>query len=114
MQIGCDMAENEAVELTEYAESLELTRPTLCALLIHRELRRPRLKRLVQLGEVLAVSEGPKRVTVRISDPAFKEAYREHVRSCRLGSDDAAALLFRTELKERWVLNRLSWCGNRS
>lgn len=113
MQIGCDMTERHSAELKDYAESLGLARPSLLALLIHRELRERSLKKLKTRAEVLNASEGPKRVTFRVPDEEMKEAFQEHVDECGIGSDDAAATLFLQELKERWVFNDLSYFGNR-
>ena len=114
MQIGCDMAELHSTELTDYAASLGLSRPSLLALLIHRELRRRTLKELKTRTGVFGASEGPKRVTFRVPDKAMKQAFQEYVDGCGIGSDDAAATLFREELTEQWVFNELSWSGNRS
>lgn len=107
------MTPEEADALTSYAKSMELSRPALCALIIHRELRRPRLKKLLRDGSHSSSSEGPNRVTVRISDQDLKQAFADHVKSCRIGSDDAAALLFRADLKERLIYRELAWNGNR-
>lgn len=112
-QVGCNLSEEEAEDLEKYAVGMELTRPGICALLIHRELRRPQLAKLKSAPPAPYGVGRLKRVTVHIADIAFKKAFADHVRSLRLGSGEAAALLFRTELKERWVFKELSWHGNR-
>lgn len=113
-QIGCNLTEEEAEDLNRYAAAMELSRPCVCALLVHRELRRPRLKKLKATCPE-PFGTGPlKRVTVRIDNPDLKEAFAVHVAGCGMGSDEAAAILFRTEIKEKWVLNSLSWSANRS
>jgi hypothetical protein len=99
--------------LDRYAALMELPRPSICVLLILRELRHPRLRRL-KVTAPKPFGEGEsKRVTVRILDPSLKGAFADHVKSCGMGSDEAAAVLFRTELKERWFFKTFGWPENR-
>ena len=113
VQIGCYMTEEEADELSRYAASMELSRPAACALIIQRELRKPRLRRS-KAGPVAALppSQG-RRVTVHLRNASLKTAFESHVRSLGLGSDEAAAALFRKELEERWLFKLFGSCENR-
>jgi hypothetical protein len=111
-QIGCNLTEEEAEELGRYAAEMELSRPSVCVLVIQRELRRPRLRRLKATAPKPLGKVESKRVTVRIIDPSLKRAFADHVKSCGMGSDDAAAALYREELKERCLFKTLGWRKN--
>ncbi len=100
VQIGCYMYDAEAEELTTYASLLELTRPALCALIIQRELREPKLRPSVAKRDKVSAARG-RRVTVNLGNVALKDAFTAHVRALGFGSDEAAAALFRQELAER-------------
>jgi hypothetical protein len=113
-QVGCYLTDQEANDLTNYAQSLELARPSVCILLVQRELRNRRLGSLMR-DHCPGRREGPlKRVTARIDNPALKAAFTEHVQRCGIGSDEGAAILFRVELEERWLMRTLGWQENRS
>jgi len=112
-QIGCNMTDVEAELLNDYAASLGLTRPAMCSLLVQRELRKPRLRRIRPSRGPKVGSDGPRRVTVHLRNADFKSAFTDHVRSLGLGSDEAAAILFRHELKERWLFNMFGLEKNR-
>ena len=112
-QIGCNLTKEEAEKLARYAAETQLSRPSLCVLLIQRELRRPRLVGLKVRAPKPFGEGGFRRVTVHIIDPSLKGAFADHVKLCGMGSDDAAAMLFRAELKERWFFKTFGWNGNR-
>jgi hypothetical protein len=88
--------------LKAYAVAHELRRPSLCALLV---LRATRSANFATLKTRFAGSEpkaGSMRVTARVSQPvhlAFEEAAALH----GLGADDAAAMVFRAELTDKWL-----------
>jgi hypothetical protein len=106
------MTDNEANELDRYAASMQLQRPCVCVLLILRELRERRLSSLKATASPRLKSDEPKRVTAHIKDPLLKKAYEDHVKSCGLGSDEATAVLFRAELRERWLFGNFGWPWN--
>ncbi len=110
-QVGCNLTEAEAEALKVYADSLELTRASVCVLLVQVELRRRRLARLAKRRSPLVTEPLVKRVTAHIENKALKDAFAIHVETCGLGSDDAAALIFRAELQERFLFKLLggSW-----
>jgi len=107
LQIGCNLTPNEGKQLNAHAEAHELSRPRLCALLVLRELN---LKRLGELKGRYAGSEpkkGAARVTARISNEEVKTDFSDLAEKCGLGSDDAAAIIFRAELDEHWLSEAL-------
>ena len=107
------MPEEEAKELDDYAASLELNRPAVCVLLVHRELRRRRLKQLRRtVPPYSGVKEGV-RVTARIADRNMKDEFAKHLKDVGVGSDEAASILFRAELKDKQGRAELAWDGNR-
>lgn len=112
-QVGCYLAREEGAELERYAEGLELSRRRLCGLLIVRELR---LNRVAELSKRYAGSgskKGAARVTARVSS-SRKTEFAAHVAKAVVGSDDAAAVIFRAELAEKWLAKAVSQGGNRS
>lgn len=106
-QIGCNLTRDEGKKLKAHAEAHELSRPKLCALLVLRELN---LKRLGELKGRYAGSEpkkGAARVTARISNEEVKTDFSDLAEKCGLGSDDAAAIIFRAEIDEHWLSGAL-------
>ncbi|WP_155006505.1 hypothetical protein [Sphingomonas hengshuiensis] len=88
--------------LDRYARELELSRPKLCALLI---LRSVRLDQLGSLNRDYARPE-PKKKAIRITARVGKELKNRFTAAAArlgLGSDEAAAMVFRAELEERWL-----------
>lgn len=103
-QIGCYMTGAEARRLEDYAASMGLRLSSLCALVIQYELRKPTLRR-IRPPKSEAPAGDRVRVTAHLRNAALKAAFTGHVRSYGLGSDEAAAILFRAELKERRFFN---------
>jgi hypothetical protein len=113
-QIGCNLPSAVVRELKDYAQSLSLSGNGLGRLLIQRELKSSRLPALVSKFDVVQVGDkAGQRVTVHITDRDLKSAYREHVQSLGLGSDQAAATLFVAELEERFLYGHFGWQENR-
>lgn len=112
-QIGCYLTNDEAKKLRAYAEAHELSVPSLCALIVLHELRCQRLNQLKSTYLKKVGKQHGQRVTTRISEPEVKDQFCRHVERCGIGSDDAAAVLFRAELEERWLDQALRWPGNR-
>jgi hypothetical protein len=112
-QIGCYLSERDAKALSAYARSLELSRPKLLALLVVRSVRSENLARLFATFAGSEPKSGAKRVTARIDDQALKARFIKAARKLGLGSDDAAAMVFRAELAERWLDAATRIDGNR-
>lgn len=113
VQIGCYLTPEEAERLRAYAEAHELRVPSLCVLLVLHELRCRQLNRLkARYLRKVGKTDGV-RVTARIAERSIKDDFLEHVRTCGLGSDDAAGILFRAEPDERWLHNALGLARNR-
>jgi hypothetical protein len=106
-QIGCYLLRAEADALTAYARSLELSRPKLCALLVLRAVRAPKLAVLYEHQRGSESKRGAVRVTTRVDDHEVKRRFATAAAAAGLGSDDAAAIVFRAELDERWLENAI-------
>lgn len=113
LQIGCYLTKAEANDLKSYAAEHQLSRPKLCILLVQRELRCRRLGELSERYTVTVRKKEGRRVTTRSSTSEIKDKFSRHVQELDLGSDDAAAIIFRAELEERWLSSALGWVGNR-
>lgn len=107
-QIGCYLLSAEAKALSVYARSLELSRPKLCALLVVRAVRSERLASLVGRHRGSEPKSGATRVTTRVDDQETKRRFALAASTLGLGSDDAAAIVFRDELAERWLENAVA------
>ncbi|QXQ06115.1 hypothetical protein KX816_18325 [Sphingosinicellaceae bacterium] len=93
--------------LASYAADLELSRQNLCALLVLREITRSQLG---DLKKRFAGSESrarSTRVTARISSQTTKTAFSKIAKANGVGSDDAAAFVFRAELQTGWLKGAL-------
>ena len=113
IQFGCYMTPEEAKQLNDYAEGMEISRPKLCILLVVRELRCDRLAGLSRVDNSPLPKKESKRVSARAISPAIKAEFTKHAIAHGLGTDEAAAILFRTELAERWLEHCLCIGGNR-
>lgn len=107
-QIGCYLHPFEAEALSNYARSLELSRPKLCALLIVRAVRSDGLSSLVGRHPKSEPKAKATRVTARLDNPDTKQRFAQSAAALGLGTDDAAALVFRTELADRWLENAIA------
>lgn len=107
-QIGCYLSRQEAADLDAYARAFELSRPKLCVLLVLRELRCRRLRSLKGVNMTPVGKRVGTRVTTRAANEQVKIDFVAHASSLGLGSDQAAAILFRAELGERWLEAALS------
>jgi hypothetical protein len=111
-QVGCNLTRAEGAELSAYAQAHELSRANLCALLVVRELHLRRIGELCRVHPGSGSRKGAARVTARVSERT-KRAFAEHIVRERVGSDDAAAAIFRAELEEEWLSSILCQRGNR-
>ena len=101
-QIGSNLRPSEYEQFNCYADDLQVSNTSLANLLIRRELRR---KRLAKLREKHPAFRGLRehRITANQTNPPIKAAFEAHVREIGLGTDAAAGILFRAELRERWL-----------
>lgn len=100
-QIGCYLTDEEAQQLDDYARSFDLTRPSLCVLLVQRELCMPRMPMGDRVPDTIV--KGPRRVTVHLRNPRVKESFNRHIEKLGMGSDLATSVILRRELRERWM-----------
>ena len=107
-QIACYLERGVSEDLTAYAKSLALSRPNLLALLILRTVRTGRLGSLVGRYATSVPKRGAKRVTARFDGVRTKRDFTAAAEALSLGSDDAAAFVFRAELVERWLEHALA------
>lgn len=112
-QIGCYLLPHEAKALTRYARMLELSRPKLCALLVIRAAHSGQLASMVGRFPASEPKAGNSRVTTRLSNQDTKQNFLEAASAVGLGSDDAAAIIFRAELDEHWLEKSLAEPRNR-
>ena len=105
--VGCYLTEAEVDELFRYSESLEINIPSVCRLIIQRELCSPRLDGLKEKYARKVGKEG-ERVTAWFADRAIKERLLAHVKACGLRSDEAVGILFRAEPHEQWLKKAIS------
>lgn len=110
--IGCYLMSDEVERLREYAESLELSVPSLCRLLVQHELQSGQLNNLKN-DYFRKVGKEGERVTARFANRTIKDQFSAHIRRCQLGSDDAVGVLFRAEPHEQWLKRALKENGIR-
>ncbi len=105
--VGCYLTEAEVDELFRYSESLEINIPSVCRLIVQRELCSPRLNGLKEKYHKKVGKEG-ERVTAWFADRTIKDRLLEHIEACGLRSDDAVGILFRAEPQEQWLRRAIS------
>lgn len=98
------MTEIEARAFASYAEGLGIDTTALANLLIRRELE------LCRLGALVAERprESVTKVTAHFRAAELKAHFRDHAGKFGLRPGPAAALLYRAELEEKWLLSSLS------
>ncbi len=115
-QIGCHMSEADIAALESYADRLEVTRTAVFSLAVQQELRSPRL----QPRKVAVVTNAPggkgsgRRVTVHLRSRAIKDAFAAHAKACGYGSDAAAWIVLRNEMREKTLYKTLAFEWNHS
>ena len=100
----------EAAEFDRYASNLRLDRTALANLLIVRELRCDRLRLLSTIFDCKVSNGGKTKIVAHQSDGSTKAAFKCHVESHGLKPGRSAAILFRAELKEHWLLTSIDIC----
>jgi hypothetical protein len=102
-QIGGYLQPDEHARFKAYANGLGLSESALANLLIVREIRCKRLR--VLKGKYLTgtPSESRQRVTAHRSDAVMKSAFLTRSGEEGLKPDQAASILYRAEISERWL-----------
>jgi hypothetical protein len=93
---------SEKQALYGYLKQFGIRPAAAATLLIVRELRCKRLSSL-KGSYSDSISGKRERVTAHPADGAIKQAFNEHAASLGMDPDPAASILFRAELKERWL-----------
>lgn len=109
--IGCYLSSDEAALLRGYAESLELSLPSLCRLIIQHELETGQLNQL-KTRYLKKVGKEGERITARFAKKSVKLRFEQHLKTCNLQSDDAVGILFRAEPHEQWLRRAVGWVGD--
>lgn len=102
-QIGGYLQPDEHARFKAYANELGLSESALANLLLVREIRRKRLNDLKGKYSAGAPSESRERVTAHRPDAVMKIAFVAHSSKEGLKPDQAASILYRAELGERWL-----------
>lgn len=99
-RVGAYLLPSEKKDFYKYARQFHIRPATLMSLLIVRELRRKRLKRLsAKFG---GMESGRARVTAQ-QDLSLKDSFDAHANRLGFRPDPAATILLRAELSECWL-----------
>lgn len=101
-QIGGYLRPDEKSAFEDYIEQFKLRKGAVATLLILRELRHCRLPQLKDRFPMPG-GKGRKRISARPTDLSVKTAFEEHVSKLGLDPDPCAGIIFRAELRERWL-----------
>ncbi len=102
-QIGGYLQPDEHARFKAYASVLGLSESALANLLIVREIRRKRLGVLKVKYSAGTPSESRQRVTAHRSDAVMKAAFLSRSSEEGLKPDQAASIIYRAEINERWL-----------
>jgi hypothetical protein len=102
-QVGGYLLPDEHSRFKTYANDLGLSESALAKLLLVRELRGKRLNALIGHYPSGTQSGGRKRVTAHRPDAALKTAFLARSKEEGLKLGQAASILYRAELVERWL-----------
>lgn len=102
-QTGGYLSAAEHSEFKLYAESLNISVSSLASLLVLREMSGCRIADLMACFDMSPPSGKRNRVTVHHRDSSQKAGFEAHCHEAGVAPDRAAAVLFRAELKERWL-----------
>ena len=105
VQIGGYLTPEEHAEFKGYAAEFHLKESSLANLLIARELRQRRLAELAKTFRTNAPLKKRCRVTAHQAEPNTKFEFEALARNAGMSPDQAASIIFRAELTERWVAN---------
>ena len=106
-QIGGYLTHEEYTSFKEYAAEFHLKPSSLANLLLVRELNLGRLARLREFVTYGAAAGNRARVTAHQPDPAMKIEFESRAGEVGLKPDQAASIVFRAELDERWLARAL-------
>lgn len=107
--LGCYLTSSEIARLRAYAEGFELSAPSLCRLIVQRELEARELGGLKLHYLKKVGKEDGDRFTARFANRRVKDRFLAHARQCGLGSDDAVGILFRAEPIEQRLRHALGF-----
>lgn len=99
-RVGAYLLPDEKKDFDRYAKQFHIRPATLVSLLVVRELRRKRLRKLSSTFS--SMEAGRARVTGQ-RDLPLKKAFEKHADKAGLKPDPAATILLRAELSERWL-----------
>lgn len=102
-QIGGYLQPDEHARFKAYANGLGLSESALANLLIVREIRRKRLGVLKVKYLAGKPSESRQRVTAHRPDAVMKAAFLSRSSEEGLKPDQAASIIYRAEINERWL-----------
>jgi hypothetical protein len=102
-QIGGYLTPEEHEMFQTYAVEFGLSESGLANLLLVREMRRQRLHDLKGKYAAGAPSDSRQRVTAHQRNAALKMAFDERSSDEGLKPDQAASIVYRAELDERWL-----------
>jgi hypothetical protein len=109
VQIGGYLSAEEHAEFKRYAAQFHLKESSLANLLIARELRLRRLTRLAQAFTQGSPLKKRARITAHQADGRVKEAFEALAHDAGVSPDQAAAVLYRAELTERWLAKSIDY-----
>ena len=102
VQIGADVQRMLRNRVRRYAEQLQIPESALITLLVSRELRLKRLKKL-PLSTAVKRLVPRSRLTGRQSSPDLKKRFRAHVEKLQIDPAVAVATIAEQELREKWL-----------
>lgn len=102
-QIGGYLTPDEHEAFKRYAAQFHLKESGLANLLLARELTLGRLPELKARDGAGLPLKDRRRITAHAPTVAVKAAFQAHSQKAGLTSNQAAAILFRAELRERWL-----------
>lgn len=103
VQIGGYLQPDEHIRFKTYAAEFCLSESALANLLLVREIQIKRLKDLKDKYLAGAPSESRARVTAHQPDEVMKIAFEARCSEEGLKPDQAASIVYRAELDERWL-----------
>jgi hypothetical protein len=109
--IGGWLSKADGLAFAEYAAEIGIDLAALATILLVRELNHDRLGVLRPLSDAGHAEKG-KRVSVRPKRSDLKEEFGQHALRHNLSPDAATSILFRAELRERWLGKCLGLGGN--
>ena len=98
----------ECKQFQTYASSLGLDASALASLLIIRELKLRRLRKLAESFETELQTSERTKITAHLRDASVKSAFARHSAASGMKPTPAVAILFRAELAEQWLERSIS------